>query len=84
MLSPSSILFALINEVIHFFFLKFSTILQIFEKIISGMYLGEIVRRVLDKMAEEAYFFGDTVPRKLKVPFILRYNFRLLIATLLI
>ncbi|KAJ4951483.1 hypothetical protein NE237_028315 [Protea cynaroides] len=45
---------------------------QIFEKIISGMYLGEIVRRVLCKMAEEAAFFGDTVPEKLKVQFILR------------
>ncbi|XP_042481922.1 hexokinase-1-like [Macadamia integrifolia] len=45
---------------------------QIFEKIISGMYLGEIVRRVLCRMAEEAAFFGDTVPEKLKVPFILR------------
>ncbi|TKY64439.1 Hexokinase-1 protein [Spatholobus suberectus] len=45
---------------------------QIFEKIISGMYLGEIVRRVLCKMAEEACFFGDNVPPKLKVPFILR------------
>ncbi|GLT49022.1 hypothetical protein SLA2020_226080 [Shorea laevis] len=45
---------------------------QIFEKIISGMYLGEIVRRVLCRMAEEAAFFGDTMPTKLKVPFILR------------
>ncbi|KAF3442966.1 hypothetical protein FNV43_RR16884 [Rhamnella rubrinervis] len=45
---------------------------QIFEKIISGMYLGDIVRRVLCKMAEEAAFFGDTVPPKLKIPFILR------------
>uniref|UniRef100_A0A5B7AG93 Phosphotransferase n=1 Tax=Davidia involucrata TaxID=16924 RepID=A0A5B7AG93_DAVIN len=45
---------------------------QIFEKIISGMYLGELVRRVLCRMAEEAAFFGDTVPPKLKVPFILR------------
>ncbi|PKI50055.1 hypothetical protein CRG98_029555 [Punica granatum] len=45
---------------------------QIFEKIISGMYLGEILRRVLLKMAEEAEFFGDTVPAKLKIPFILR------------
>ncbi|KAJ6957941.1 hexokinase-1-like [Populus alba x Populus x berolinensis] len=35
---------------------------QIFEKIISGMYLGEIVRRVLLKMAEEAAFFGDIEP----------------------
>ncbi|XP_065866308.1 hexokinase-2-like isoform X2 [Euphorbia lathyris] len=46
---------------------------QIFEKIISGMYLGEIVRRVLLKMAEEAAFFSETVPSKLRVPFILRY-----------
>jgi len=38
------------------------------------MYLGEIVRRALLKMAEEADFFGDTVPPKLKVPFILRYD----------
>ncbi|KAJ8750730.1 hypothetical protein K2173_015911 [Erythroxylum novogranatense] len=45
---------------------------QIFEKMISGMYLGEIVRRVLLRMAEEADLFGDTVPPKLKIPFILR------------
>lgn len=45
---------------------------QIFEKIISGMYLGEIVRRVLCRMAEEASIFGDTIPPKLNVPFILR------------
>ncbi|GFS43908.1 hexokinase 1 [Actinidia rufa] len=45
---------------------------QLFEKTISGMYLGEIVRRVLCRMAEEAAFFGDTVPPKLKIPFILR------------
>lgn len=47
--------------------------LQIFEKIISGMYLGDIVRRVLLKMAEKADFFGDIVPHKLRIPFILRY-----------
>ncbi|XP_057977435.1 hexokinase-1-like [Malania oleifera] len=45
---------------------------QIFEKSISGLYLGEIVRRVLCRMAEEAAFFGDIVPPKLKIPFILR------------
>ncbi|KAK3028888.1 hypothetical protein RJ639_039897 [Escallonia herrerae] len=45
---------------------------QIFEKITSGMYLGEIVRRVLCKMADEAALFSDTVPPKLKTPFILR------------
>ncbi|KAJ8755812.1 hypothetical protein K2173_024357 [Erythroxylum novogranatense] len=45
---------------------------QVFEKVISGMYLGEVVRRVLLRMAEEAAFFGDIVPPKLKIPFILR------------
>lgn len=45
---------------------------QIFEKMTSGMYLGEILRRVLLRMSEEASFFGDEVPAKLKVPFILR------------
>ncbi|XP_019458130.1 PREDICTED: hexokinase-1-like [Lupinus angustifolius] len=45
---------------------------QMFEKLISGMYLGDIVRRALLKMAEEADFFGDTVPLKLRIPFILR------------
>ncbi|KAK3439088.1 hypothetical protein EUGRSUZ_C03728 [Eucalyptus grandis] len=45
---------------------------QIFEKTISGMYLGEVVRRVLLKMAEEASFFGDNVPPKLRISFILR------------
>ncbi|GKD92502.1 hexokinase, partial [Tanacetum coccineum] len=38
---------------------------QIFEKMISGMYLGEIVRLVLLKMAQ-ARFFGDIVPPKLE------------------
>lgn len=46
---------------------------QIFEKIISGMYLGEIVRRVLCRLAEEAFLFGDSVPPNLKVPFVLRF-----------
>ncbi|KAK4429371.1 Hexokinase-2, chloroplastic [Sesamum alatum] len=45
---------------------------QIFEKTISGMYLGEIVRRVLLKMAEDARLFGDCVPEKLRMPFSLR------------
>ncbi|MFS7950386.1 putative hexokinase [Helianthus anomalus] len=45
---------------------------QIFEKMISGMYLGELVRRVLCRMADEAALFGDTLPPKLKTQFILR------------
>lgn len=44
---------------------------QIYEKLISGMYLGEIVRRVLLKMTQEASLFGDDIPPNLKIPFIL-------------
>ncbi|KAJ8545949.1 hypothetical protein K7X08_018532 [Anisodus acutangulus] len=45
---------------------------QIFEKLISGTYLGETVRRVLLKMAQESALFGDTVPPKLAIPYLLR------------
>ncbi|KAH9712492.1 putative hexokinase-like 2 protein [Citrus sinensis] len=45
---------------------------MIFEKLVSGMYLGEIVRRVLLRMAKEADLFGDTVPPKLMMPYLLR------------
>ncbi|OMO75407.1 Hexokinase [Corchorus olitorius] len=44
---------------------------QIFEKTISGMYLGEIARRALLNMAEEGALFGDNVPKKLSTPFLL-------------
>ncbi|XP_019156544.1 PREDICTED: hexokinase-2, chloroplastic-like isoform X1 [Ipomoea nil] len=43
---------------------------QIFEKTISGMYLGEIVRRVLVKMSEVG-LFGGSLPEKLFTPFAL-------------
>ncbi|CAN6332363.1 unnamed protein product [Urochloa humidicola] len=45
---------------------------QIYEKLISGMYLGEIVRRILLKLAHDASLFGDVVPPKLEQPFVLR------------
>ncbi|KAF3779677.1 Hexokinase-2 [Nymphaea thermarum] len=45
---------------------------QILEKTISGMYLGEIARRALHKMAETGDLFGGSVPDKLAAPFILR------------
>lgn len=45
---------------------------QMFEKVTSGLYLGEILRRVLLKLAEEASFFGVEVPSKLRTPFVLR------------
>ncbi|XP_019433678.1 PREDICTED: hexokinase-2, chloroplastic-like [Lupinus angustifolius] len=44
---------------------------QIFEKTISGMYLGEIARRVLLKMAEVDGLFGNSAPQNLSKPFIL-------------
>ncbi|KAG6390673.1 hypothetical protein SASPL_148412 [Salvia splendens] len=46
----------------------------IFEKTISGMYLGEIVRRVLHRMAEDATLFGDSIPEKLQMPFSLKIS----------
>ncbi|XP_022872711.1 probable hexokinase-like 2 protein [Olea europaea var. sylvestris] len=45
---------------------------RMFEKLISGMYLGEIVRRVLLKMAQETALFGEWVPPKLATPYLLR------------
>ncbi|XP_042464430.1 hexokinase-2-like [Zingiber officinale] len=45
---------------------------QIYEKLVSGMYLGEIFRRVLLRLAREAALFGETVPAKLEIPFSLR------------
>ncbi|XP_057500171.1 hexokinase-3-like [Actinidia eriantha] len=44
---------------------------QGFEKMISGMYLGDIVRRVILRMSQEADIFGPVSP-KLSEPFILR------------
>ncbi|CAM8992099.1 unnamed protein product [Rhodiola kirilowii] len=51
---------------------SFDPACRAFEKLISGMYLGEIVRRVLLKMAQETALFGDCVPEKLHVPDLLR------------
>lgn len=39
---------------------------------ISGMYLGEVVRRVLQRMAQDSDLFGDAA-QNLSVPFSLRY-----------
>ncbi|CAM8964536.1 unnamed protein product [Rhodiola kirilowii] len=44
---------------------------QGFEKMISGMYLGDVVRRVILKMMEEADLLG-LASTKLSMPFILR------------
>ncbi|XP_011080376.1 hexokinase-3 isoform X2 [Sesamum indicum] len=44
---------------------------QGFEKMISGMYLGDIVRRVILRMSQESDVFGP-VSSKLHEPFILR------------
>uniref|UniRef100_A0A0E0HAJ8 Phosphotransferase n=1 Tax=Oryza nivara TaxID=4536 RepID=A0A0E0HAJ8_ORYNI len=45
---------------------------MIFEKLISGMYLGEIVRRVLLKISLQSSIFGNLDQTKLKTRFILR------------
>ncbi|KAK1693574.1 hypothetical protein QYE76_010271 [Lolium multiflorum] len=45
---------------------------QIFEKLISGLYLGEIVRRVLLKIATQCSIFGDVSRTKLTTHFNLR------------
>jgi hexokinase len=45
---------------------------QVYEKSISGMYMGELVRRILLKMAQETRIFGDNIPPKLERPYILR------------
>ncbi|MED6193521.1 hypothetical protein PIB30_020323 [Stylosanthes scabra] len=44
---------------------------MIFEKLISGMYLGEIVRLVLLKLAQETGLFGGKVPPNLIIPYAL-------------
>lgn len=44
---------------------------QVFEKLISGMYLGDIVRRVILRMSRESDTF-EAISSKLSVPFILR------------
>uniref|UniRef100_A0A453FFC0 Phosphotransferase n=2 Tax=Aegilops tauschii subsp. strangulata TaxID=200361 RepID=A0A453FFC0_AEGTS len=45
---------------------------QMYEKMISGMYLGEVVRRILLRLAHDASLFGDVVPSKLEKLFVLR------------
>jgi len=45
--------------------------IQGFEKMISGMYLGDLVRRVILRMSLESDMFGPISP-KLSMPFILR------------
>lgn len=44
---------------------------QVLEKMLSGRYLGEIVRRILLWLAENAALFGDTIPPKLHEHYIL-------------
>ncbi|KAG9439913.1 hypothetical protein H6P81_020078 [Aristolochia fimbriata] len=45
---------------------------QIFDKLISGVCLGEIVRKVLLRIGEETPVLGNSVPPKLRIPFALR------------
>lgn len=66
-------LLLLVKYILRFFSIVIAFHGQIFEKTISGMYLGEIVRRVLLKMAEDGALFGSSIPEKLSMPFVLRY-----------
>jgi hexokinase len=45
---------------------------HLYEKMISGMYLGEIVRRVLLQMCKTSDLFGELIPVKLSTPSALR------------
>jgi hypothetical protein len=47
--------------------------LQGFEKMISGMYLGDCVRRLLVQIAQETGIFGSCVPHKLLEAFSLHF-----------
>lgn len=40
---------------------------------LSGRYLGEIVRRILQRLAEDAALFGDIVPPRLCQHYVLGY-----------
>lgn len=72
----------LVTNRFHSFFLLVAHIdlMQIFEKTIAGMYLGEIVRRILLKMAEADALFGESIPEKLATPFALGLHKLLLFA----
>ncbi|KAK1278599.1 Hexokinase-3 [Acorus gramineus] len=43
-----------------------------FEKMISGMYLGDIARRVILRVAQESDIFGDITSSRIHEPFVLR------------
>ncbi|XP_024517345.1 hexokinase-7 [Selaginella moellendorffii] len=47
---------------------------QVFEKLFSGMYLGDIVRRMILKLAEQACLLGGVteIPSNMATPFVLR------------
>lgn len=49
-----------------------ASLVQGFEKMISGMYLGDIVRRVILRMSQESDIFGLGSSR-LSMPFVLTY-----------
>ncbi|KAK9916707.1 hypothetical protein WJX75_006056 [Coccomyxa subellipsoidea] len=42
-----------------------------FEKMVSGMYMGEVARRIILQLAEDAQLFGPSVPDELRVPWAL-------------
>ena len=52
--------------------LSLLSLLQRLEKVISGMYLGEIVRLALVDIAEKTHLFGDQIPPRLMEGFTLK------------
>lgn len=52
-----------------------ASLVQGFEKMISGMYLGDIVRRVILRMSQESDIFGLGGSSRLSMSFVLTYVF---------
>lgn len=48
---------------------------QLFEKMISGMYMGELVRRVLVHMIQEGLMFNSKISEKMKTPYLFKTKY---------
>uniref|UniRef100_A0A224Z0B0 Phosphotransferase n=1 Tax=Rhipicephalus zambeziensis TaxID=60191 RepID=A0A224Z0B0_9ACAR len=48
---------------------------QLFEKMISGMYMGELVRRILVHLAEENLMFSSKLSEKMKTPYLFKTKY---------
>ena len=63
----------LVNGITNSYSCSFFVWMKLYEKIISVMYLGEIVIRVLLHMCQTSDLFGQSVPAKLATPLTLKY-----------